>query len=51
MSESFELILVTIFASVAANVIFGARSYRGGFASVNRLRRTATSEPHDRGDQ
>jgi hypothetical protein len=51
MSKGFELILVTVFASVAAKVIFGARSYRVGFARVNRLRRTATGEPHDRGDQ
>ncbi|HEX4899465.1 MAG TPA: hypothetical protein VFV61_02975 [Pyrinomonadaceae bacterium] len=47
MSKGFELILVTIFANVAAKVVIGARSYRASFARFNRLRRTAGCEPHD----
>ena len=44
--ERFELILVTIFASFAADVIFGAIGCPLDLGGLNRLRGTAGGEPH-----
>jgi hypothetical protein len=51
MGVSFELIFVTVLAGFAANVIAVAVCCWFGLARLNGLRRTASGEPHDRGDQ
>jgi hypothetical protein len=49
--ESFELIFVAILTGVASGVICGVVGCRLRLTGLNRLRRTARSQPHDRDDQ
>jgi hypothetical protein len=49
--ESFELILVTILAGFASDVISGAIGCRFGLTGLDGLRRATRDEPHESGSK